>query len=251
MQAVILAAGVGSRFVPKTLTTPKPLISIHGIPLIYYPIMSLIKSGIDELILVVGYLGNILIKEIKKLELEDVKMQFVFNEYFTRGNGISLCMTKRHIKDDRFLLVMGDHILHPCILQALLDSEAFSMGIDTMPMSHINIEEATKVKISKKGDVRNVGKDLPRFNGVDVGAMLCNKKVFDACVNLASTSYHVTVTDCLNWLIKNRVKIKAVDVKGLFWADVDSEQDRAYMETIMPKNWLDSFEQTLGRDSIA
>ena len=55
-KAVILAGGEGTRHRPLTLTTPKPLIKIHGKPFVEYIIEELKKNGITEIILVTGYL---------------------------------------------------------------------------------------------------------------------------------------------------------------------------------------------------
>ncbi len=57
MQCVILAAGKGTRLRPLTDNTPKPLVPVAGKPLIDHTIDAL-PSAIDELILVVGYLGD-------------------------------------------------------------------------------------------------------------------------------------------------------------------------------------------------
>lgn len=58
MQAMILAAGFGTRMRPLTLTTPKPLLQAAGKPLIVYHIESLARAGIRELVINTGWLGN-------------------------------------------------------------------------------------------------------------------------------------------------------------------------------------------------
>ena len=55
-KAVILAAGEGQRLLPITKTRPKHLIPLAGKPLIQYTIEYLRKAGIQEILLVVGYL---------------------------------------------------------------------------------------------------------------------------------------------------------------------------------------------------
>jgi bifunctional UDP-N-acetylglucosamine pyrophosphorylase/glucosamine-1-phosphate N-acetyltransferase len=61
MQAVILAAGKGTRMQPLTLTRPKQLVEAAGKPLIEH-IVSSLPEEIDEIILVIGYLGNMIIE---------------------------------------------------------------------------------------------------------------------------------------------------------------------------------------------
>src|SRR3989344_9144793 len=55
-QAVILAGGLGTRMRPQTFTTCKPMISINGKPFLAYLMELLKKNGIEEVIILVGYL---------------------------------------------------------------------------------------------------------------------------------------------------------------------------------------------------
>ena len=57
-KAMILAAGEGQRMRPLTLTTPKPLLCVHGTPLIVHHIRRLVAAGISEIIINTAYLGH-------------------------------------------------------------------------------------------------------------------------------------------------------------------------------------------------
>ena len=50
MRAMILAAGKGERMRPLTLTTPKPLIPVAGVPLIEYQLGALARAGFTEVV---------------------------------------------------------------------------------------------------------------------------------------------------------------------------------------------------------
>ncbi|WOJ92985.1 nucleotidyltransferase family protein [Congregibacter variabilis] len=56
--AMLLAAGKGERMRPLTLTTPKPLLRVAGKPLIDYHIESLVKAGVDNIVINVSWLGQ-------------------------------------------------------------------------------------------------------------------------------------------------------------------------------------------------
>ena len=56
MRAILLAAGMGTRLRPLTLETPKPLIKVNGESIIERQIKCLKEIGIDEIIVVTGYL---------------------------------------------------------------------------------------------------------------------------------------------------------------------------------------------------
>ncbi|MEY3038347.1 MAG: hypothetical protein RL143_914, partial [Pseudomonadota bacterium] len=58
MKAMILAAGLGQRMRPLTLTTPKPLLPVAGKPLIVYQIENLVRAGIREIVINHAWLGE-------------------------------------------------------------------------------------------------------------------------------------------------------------------------------------------------
>ena len=59
MKAIILAAGLGTRLRPMTENTPKALVKVNQKPLVEYQIEFLKERGIDEIIIVVGYLKEL------------------------------------------------------------------------------------------------------------------------------------------------------------------------------------------------
>lgn len=62
MKALILVGGLGNRLKPLTLNLPKPLIPFCGRPMLEWQIKSLVDSGIDTIILAIGYREDLLIQ---------------------------------------------------------------------------------------------------------------------------------------------------------------------------------------------
>lgn len=84
-KAIFLAAGFGSRMVPITLNTPKPLVLVHGKRIIETLLDAVIEAGIEEIIIVVGYLGE----QFEMLKKKYPNIKFVENKLYNEANNIS------------------------------------------------------------------------------------------------------------------------------------------------------------------
>src|SRR3989344_7669374 len=106
MQAVILAAGRGKRMNHLTSGTPKPLIRVAGKNLIEHK-LDILPSEIDEVIIVVGYLGD---------QIEDDFGDFYGDKkiiYVDQGdlNGTAGALWQaKPLLGERFIVMMGDDI---------------------------------------------------------------------------------------------------------------------------------------------
>ena len=95
MRAIILAAGLGTRLRPMTDNTPKALIKVNDKPLVEYQIKYLKEKGIDEIIVVVGYLCE----QFDYLK-EKYGVKLVFNEKYAEYNNFySLYLVKDYLAD--------------------------------------------------------------------------------------------------------------------------------------------------------
>ncbi len=106
-RAVIMAAGTGSRMNPVTLTTPKPLVKVHGRSMIETVIEGLHANGIFEIYVVIGYLKE----QFHSLKERYPNIVLLENPYFDTCNNISsLYIAREHLED--VLIIDGDQIIH-------------------------------------------------------------------------------------------------------------------------------------------
>ena len=106
MQAVILAAGRGTRMGDLTIATPKPLLFSSGKTLLEYK-LDVLSDLVDEVIIIVGYLET-KIRETLGTSYQGVPIQYVTQE---KLNGTAGALySAKHLLSDDFLVMMGDDL---------------------------------------------------------------------------------------------------------------------------------------------
>lgn len=106
MQAMIMAGGKGTRLASITKNVPKPMVPINGKPLLEWQIENLKESGIDNVILVVGYLGNVIRDHFGNGEKFGVKISY-YNEEIPLGTAGALAELRDRMEEN-FILLFGD-----------------------------------------------------------------------------------------------------------------------------------------------
>lgn len=106
-RAIIMAAGLGNRMHPITLTTPKPLVKVNGVRMIDTVIQGLHQNGIYEIYVVVGYLKE----QFSELEKVYPGLILIDNPYYDTCNNISsLYVARDHIENA--IILDGDQIIY-------------------------------------------------------------------------------------------------------------------------------------------
>ncbi|MHC1635888.1 MAG: sugar phosphate nucleotidyltransferase [Candidatus Methanospirareceae archaeon] len=226
MKALIIAAGKGSRLRELTKTKPKALVQILGLSLIERVILSAKEAGIKEFFIVTGYLGEKIREALRDGASYGVKIEYVENNEWERGNGVSVLKAREGGLDENFILLMTDHIFNPHILKELLKEE---IGEDECILcvdrvrGDIDVEEATKVRV-EDGYVVDIGKELKDYNAIDCGIFYLSPSIFEALEESIrggdeSLSGGIRV-------LAERGKVRAFYIGADdFWIDIDTKED--------------------------
>ena len=99
-RALFIAAGFGSRLVPITLNTPKPMVRVKGVRIIDTLLDAVIAAGINEIIIVRGYLGE----QFDQLKYKYPMIQFLENPLYNESNNISSAMCARFLFQNAYVL---------------------------------------------------------------------------------------------------------------------------------------------------
>ena len=109
MQFIILAGGLGTRLLPRTLTVPKPMTPLLGKPYLSYQLDYLRRQGVREVLLLVGHLGEQIIRYFGGGESTGIRLDYSREETLL-GTGGALTRAEAKIRDD-FFVIYGDSFL--------------------------------------------------------------------------------------------------------------------------------------------
>ena len=132
MQAVILAAGRGTRMGTITENIPKPMVPILGKPLLEWKLNAL-PEDIEEVVLTIGYLGEQITSYFGEV-WQGRKMTYVYQEELN-GSGGAMQLVKPYVTS-AVLITMGDDLYHPEDLQDFLKTPLDQGAIGGLLVEH-------------------------------------------------------------------------------------------------------------------
>lgn len=112
-RAIFIAAGFGSRLVPITFNTPKPLVRVHGVRIIDRLIEACLEAGINEIYIVRGYLGELFDQLLYKFPM----VKFLENPMYNEANNISSALVARYMLSNAYVFEADLLISNPKIIK--------------------------------------------------------------------------------------------------------------------------------------
>lgn len=223
MRAVIVAAGQGSRL--REVASPKPLVQVRGRPLIAHVIDDALAAGVSDFVVVTGY-------EAAKLECflaeiagaRGVKLRCVHNPAFLSPNGLSVVAAAPFV-EERFLLLMADHLFDPSIIQDLIlgaprDAELV-LAIDRrLDNPLVDLDDVTRVDVAEDGRIRRIGKALTQYNAFDTGIFLASPGLIRAVREDVAQGGGGSISAGVLRLAA-RGLAATFDIGDRFWIDID------------------------------
>ncbi|ARM31124.1 sugar phosphate nucleotidyltransferase [Prosthecochloris sp. HL-130-GSB] len=127
MKAIIPVAGVGTRLRPHTFSQPKVLVNVAGKPIIGHIMDKLTTSGIDEAIVIVGYLGD-MIETYLRQTYPDVRFTFVTQKQML-GLAHAIWLCREHVSEgEPLFIILGDTIFD-VELSGIFQSTQSTLGV--------------------------------------------------------------------------------------------------------------------------
>lgn len=219
--AIILAAGLGLRLRDTFSGRPKGLLSIDGTSLIERSIQQLIEHGINDIVLVTGYLAH----DYESIANTNQFVRVVHNPLYADSGSMYSLYCARHAIHDHFLLLESDLLYESRALCTLLNSP-----LDSAILASGFTQSGDEVYIEAKDNylyhISKQPNDLQKVVGELVGISKISRSLFKKMLTYSEhyfqKSLHLNYEDgCLNQVAK-QTQIPICLVPDLLWAEIDN-----------------------------
>lgn len=249
MKGIILAGGTATRLFPLTLTTSKQLLPVYDRQMIFYPLNTLIKAGIKEILIIVspehsGQFMNLLGPIFEKL---GVHIEFMV-QTVPGGLAEAFVLGKEFIGDDDITMILGDNIFEDDLSDAIKNFEGGGL-IFAKKVS--DPERFGVVEFDANNKVIGIEEkpEYPKSNYAVVGVYVFESSVTRVAESLVpSLRGELEIVDIqLEYLGLNELKVKKLDGGWFDAGTVDSllEASKFAREGKLQKNFDKELEDAI------
>lgn len=225
MKGVILAGGTASRLYPLTKITNKHLLPVYNKPMIYYPIESLIKAGIKDIMIVSGkgHAGDFL-ELLGSGQKFGARFSYAVQEE-AGGIAQALDLTRDFVDNEKVVVYLGDNILQDDINDAVNEFKQVTMGARIF-LKKVEKPEAYGVATINGDKIENIVEKPEKFisDMAVVGVYMYDNQVWDIIKTLKPSGRgELEITDVNNFYVKQGTMNYSV-LKG-WWGDCGESID--------------------------
>lgn len=236
-QAVVLAAGRGSRLRSGEASLPKPLTPVAGVPLIERTILTLAQGGIERVYVTVGFRAELVRQALAQSQVyaaRGVQVVCIDNDRYDLGVGVSVLSAREHVSGP-FVLSMSDHVydrrLAELAARADMAAADLYLCVDRNIDQVYDIDDATKVALD--GDrIADIGKQLTEYDAIDCGVFAMTPRIFEHLDQVYRERGDCSLSDGVQRLAAEG-RARVLDIGDAFWQDVDTPGAMAHAEDVL------------------
>jgi glucose-1-phosphate thymidylyltransferase len=220
LKGVVLAGGLGTRLLPLTKVTNKHLLPIYDKPMIYYPIETLVRAGIGEILIVTG--GNNAGEFLKLLgNGKEFGLKHLHYTYQEGEGGIAeaLDLAQHFADSDAIVVILGDNIIEGDIVGAVEHYKSQGRGAKIL-LKEVNDPERFGVAELRDGKVAGIEEKpkKPKSRYAVTGIYMYDSHVFEIIKGLTpSERGELEITDVNNAYIRRNEM--TFDILEGWWTD--------------------------------
>jgi len=235
-QAIIMAAGLGSRLGTLTAATPKALIEVGGRPLIDYALAFATLAGATRRVVVTGYCQA---EVATRVSAVDPSAVIVENPEFRKGNLLSMARGHAALEPGPFLLMNTDHVYRPAIADVVARACASATEITAFCDFDRRLgADDMKVGLDGSRRVARMAKTLATWDCgyvgmtfVPAGRRDAYRAAADQTRSALGESTHVEAI--LVRLADAGTPPAIADISGHGWLEIDEPHERAHADAVL------------------
>jgi glucose-1-phosphate thymidylyltransferase len=226
MKGLVLTGGFGTRLRPITYTSQKQLIPVANKPIVFYAIEDLVQAGIKEIGIVYGPNKEQVMDTIGTGERWGARITYIEQDY-PKGLAHAVLISKDFIKDDSFVMYLGDNLLKEGITEFVQKFENSDCEASIL-LTHVkNPRQFGVAELDDKGDVVHLVEkpETPPSDLALVGIYAFRNTILKAAASITpSWRDELEITDAIQWLMDNGLKVTA-SITTDWWKDTGKPED--------------------------
>lgn len=256
MKVIILSAGQGRRLMPLTANCPKCALPVAGRPILAWQLSAINRcSNISEVVVVTGFAADKIEAVIAENNSGHLAVRALYNPFFANSDNLATCWVARHEMQEPFVLINGDTLFEPAVIQRLAQGPAKASITLTVDKKADYDDDDMKV-ILDQGRLCHVGKKLnkSRVNGESIGMtrfdhlgaeLFCAELERSMRLGEGVNRWYLAAIDA----IAQKQSLGACLIEGLNWCEIDTREDLNYADQALLDwaNWDDDQTHVLAK----
>ena len=237
--AIILSAGQGKRLLPLTEARPKCMLHVAGKSILEWQVQALLAAQIDKLFIITGFNSDLVEEHIHdRFRAERERINIIYNPFYGISDNLASCWMARHAMVGDFILLNGDTLFEPSLLDTVLRSAPAPV---TLTVDYKDSYDNDDMRVELHDSmVKAVGKTLPDEHTMaesigllyfrDEGPALFREHLDRQMKQ--GTGLRLWFLSVVDALAKQSL-VRACSINGHRWCEIDFKRDLDNAERVM------------------